>query len=205
MNFNVKRFVNSFFNSNSYILHHPDAKECWLIDCGDAEPIIEWLNEDGKILAGIFITHTHFDHIYGLNQILSNFSDCVIYTSQYGKEGLYSDKLNLSAYHQESFVLQSDSLQILKNADKIQLWENIAINTLTTPGHDRSCLSYLVEECFFTGDSYIPGQKVITTFPKSNKEQANESIQKIINLFLDNTIVFPGHGEYKKMGALRRF
>ena len=38
------------------------------------------------------------------------------------------------------------------------------------------------DECIFTGDAYIPGIKVVTSFPRSNKTQAAASETRIKEL-----------------------
>ena len=48
-----------------------------------------------------------------------------------------------------------------------------------TPGHDKSCLTYKVENNVFSGDSYIPGVKVIASFPNSDREDARISKERI--------------------------
>ena len=52
----------------------------------------------------------------------------------------------------------------------------------------------LTNDYIFTGDSYIPGFKVVTNLPKGNKIQALESVVKIKSLVEGRTIC-PGHGE----------
>ena len=61
-----------------------------------------------------------------------------------------------------------------------------------TPGHDPSCLCFRIAQALFTGDAYIPGVKVFTGFPYSDKKLAAESLQRIISL-ISRITVFPGH------------
>jgi glyoxylase-like metal-dependent hydrolase (beta-lactamase superfamily II) len=50
----------------------------------------------------------------------------------------------------------------------------------------------VTDESVFTGDAYIPGIAVVTNLPKGNKEQAKQSVQKILDLASYKTI-YPGH------------
>ena len=196
----VNKFVNSVFNSNTYILSIEKAQNCWLIDCGDAEVLIDWIQEHNKNLVGIFITHSHFDHIYGLNKVIETFPDCSIYTSQKGKEGLFSDKLNFSKYNGDRFIYQYDNISILEDYDFVELFPNVLMYAITTPGHDWSCLTYNSGNYLFTGDSFLPDYKIITKFPKSDKIQAKESLFKIKTMIkLGARNVYPGHGNIKKL------
>ena len=109
----IDQVINSVFNSNTYILSIKHAPDCWLVDCGDAEVLVGWITKNNKKLKGIFITHGHFDHIYGLNEIIQVFPDCIVYISQRGKENLYSEKLNISRYSGNSFIYRYDNLRVL--------------------------------------------------------------------------------------------
>ena len=167
-----------------------------MIDCGDNEEIIHWLQENSKTLSGIFITHSHFDHIYGLNILKKTYPQMKVYSSTNGVKGLYSSKLNMSHYHQEieDFIYEYNDIIEVQDMNKINLWPDVELEVMSTPGHDWSCLTYKVSDYLFTGDSYIPGTKVTTNFPKSNKEEAAASLEKI--LFLtgqENLTICSGH------------
>ena len=55
----------------------------------------------------------------------------------------------------------------------------LEVKVLATPGHDTSCLSYIIGDNLFTGDSYIPGIKVVAIWPKSDKKLAKESGERL--------------------------
>lgn len=184
--------VNSFFNSTTWILSKMKSNQVWLIDCGDSKPIIDYVNNNNLKLQGIFFTHTHYDHIYGLNELLVEYPDLIVYTSEYGKECLFSDKMNLSIYHENSFIYNGSDVRILQEGDRVPIFNDLYLNVIETPGHCPSCLTYFTEKQIFTGDSYIPGLKVVTKLPKGNKEIANNSINKIKKIAL-NKKIYPGH------------
>lgn len=164
-------------------------------DCGDSAPIIENINNRGLHLKGIFITHSHFDHIYGLDSIIDEYPETPIYISALGKEGLYSDKLNLSRYSLCPYVFQHYSvMKELKEGDTVYLYGSAGVEVYETPGHDRSCLTYKFGNCLFTGDAFIPGLKVSASFPNSNKVSAELSRQRILSLS-KGCRLYPGHGE----------
>jgi hypothetical protein len=50
----------------------------------------------------------------------------------------------------------------------------------------------VTDEAVFTGDAYIPGIAVVTNRPKGDKEQAQQSVQKILDLASGRTI-YPDH------------
>ena len=63
-----------------------------------------------------------------------------------------------------------------------------------TPGHCPSCLSYEVENNFFSGDSFIPGEKVVSKLPLGDKAKAQLSLHRILSLS-EGMKVYPGHGQ----------
>ena len=191
----ITKIVNSVFTSNTFILIDENSLDCWLVDVGDIEPILEAVGD--KEVKGIFITHTHYDHIYGINKLVERFPDCIIYTSQYGKEGLFSDKLNFSRYHADPILFQGNHIEVLEEGDEISLFPNVVLRTMYTPGHDWSSMSYYTDGVIFTGDSYIPNIKVVTSLPKSNKQEAQVSLDRILEL-CENRDIYPGHNEIVK-------
>lgn len=190
----VVRFVNSIYASNSYILKKEPFEKVWLIDCGDAKPILEWLSKNKKILNGIFITHTHFDHIYGLNDVVSKFPQCAVYTSIPGSGGLRSVKLNLSQFNETPFVYRLGGNRTLKEGNSIELFPDTFLQVFETPGHDWSCLTYKIANNLFSGDSWLPNGKVIANFPKSDQKLALQSEKRICELAA-NCVIHPGHGK----------
>lgn len=66
----VEYITNRAFNSRTYILTRPDCKKVWLVDCGDTDRVLELIN--GKAVEGVLLTHTHSDHIYGLESLIVN-------------------------------------------------------------------------------------------------------------------------------------
>jgi ribonuclease BN (tRNA processing enzyme) len=57
-----RQVLNYVLTSITYIISISDSSNVWLVDCGDAEGIINYLQDNNKILSGIFLTHTHYDH-----------------------------------------------------------------------------------------------------------------------------------------------
>ena len=105
-----------------------------------------------------------------------------------------SDKLNFSRYHNDPIILSGNNIKVLREGDKVELSTDINLEVFETPGHDKSCLTYKIDNNLFSGDSYIPGLKVIASFPNSNKIDAESSKERIKKI-AEGINLHPGHGD----------
>jgi len=194
----VNQIVNSLFTSNTYLISEDKFEWVWLIDIGDFRAVVNSLSSN-LYVKGVFITHSHFDHIYGINELIERFPDCKVYVSEDGKKGLFSDKLNLSYYHEDPVVFLGSNISILKEGDQIELYSNVFMDIIETPGHNLGCLTFKVLDHIFTGDSYIPGYEVVTKLKGGDKLQSQTSLKKIYShLTKPNIMLCPGHGPIYK-------
>ena len=186
----VKSAVGQVMDSVVYALSDGISNDYYLIDIGDFDAAQNLLPKEA-IVRGVFITHGHHDHILGLNKLKEAYPDCVVYASEECARMLASAKLNLSMYL-EMPMKYAGEVTILHDGDVVPLFEGINLTAIATPGHNPSCLCFEVENYLFTGDSYIPGVKVVTNLPGGSKKQAQESLKKILCLAKFRTIR-PGH------------
>jgi len=184
----VRQVVNRIFNSCTYVLSC--GGDTWLVDCGDVDRILPHIKGNVR---GVLLTHSHFDHIYGLNHLLALFPGLDILTNESGREGLLSDKLNFSRYHEEPFVLDApENIKIVNDGAIVSLFEGVSASAVYTPGHSPSCVTWMVNDMIFTGDSYIPGIKTVVSFPHSDKELAASS-EAMIKRLARQCHIYPGH------------
>lgn len=176
----------------TYILPVGNQRDCWLVDCGDVEKIIA----QGWNIRGVLLTHAHTDHIYGINKLLELFPDALIYTNAEGQKGLQNPKINFSRYHDdvEDFIISSpQNVRVIRNEGTLHIDGDLTVEVLFTPGHEPSCLSFIIGKNLFTGDAYIPGVKTVTTFPRSNKEEAERTVLKLKELERLGYNIMAGH------------
>lgn len=190
----VDYITNQLFCSRTYVLSTESSDEVWLVDCGDVERALDVLAV-GKRVQGVLLTHTHADHIYGINRLLELFPQAVVYTNLFGQGALSNPRLNITRYHSEIpdlVITHKKNVRLVAEKDRIILFENVVAEVFSTIGHDESCLTYRVGNHLFTGDSYIPKIPVVAKFPKSNKQQAVASEYRIKKL-AKGLVVWPGH------------
>ena len=194
---NCERFVNSRFTSNTYIIYHTDYDNVWVVDPGDTDIVFEWMQAHSKTtISGILLTHAHFDHIYGMNEIVSRYPECIIYISNnYGMKALSNPKINGSKYTDEGPVIVDQNAIIRFYVETMQIWNGVEMKTINTPGHsdDSQCLK--IDGMFFTGDTLIKDVRTVTKLKGGSVEKLEDSFRFIASLKSNKLKVMPGHGD----------
>lgn len=65
--------VKAFNDNYLWVFHEPRGAQACVVDPGDAEPVMAWLDRAGMQLAAILVTHHHGDHIGGVDALLRRF------------------------------------------------------------------------------------------------------------------------------------
>ena len=179
---------NKLLQSATYLIGN------YLIDCGDGDAILRLTQDNHTIIRGIFLTHCHLDHIYGLPKVLKHFPDAKIYCSGQTHKGLKDDTMNLSYLMPEvsfSFNYDENVVELFEGLHSI---DDIKLEMIICNGHSNDCQSYILGENLFTGDALLPFAKVFTKWPTSNKEIALESEHKLRQLAEEKKLIIqPGH------------
>lgn len=189
----IREIINSVFTSKTYILYKTGEDKAWLVDIGDIEPVLEFLQENRITVEGVFLTHGHFDHIYGLLALLEHYPACKVYATEFCKKSLASDKLNMSRYHEMPVVYNGDNVIVVHEGEKVSLFEQEpSMLFYETPGHNPGCLTMVLGDMIFTGDAYIPEVGVNTQLPYADKILAKQSMGRILKL-AEGKSIYSGH------------
>ena len=193
--YSVSHIINSVYTSRTYIIANETRTEYWLVDCGDVPPLMEKMSdfrEGSFVIRGVLLTHIHYDHFYGLPKLTELFPEIKVYTNEYGRKALANERMNMSRYHEDPINYVTDNVMVCEEGSRIELFEGLTAKVYETPGHNPSCLTFELGDYLFTGDSYIPGIKVVTNLPGGNKSLAQQSLERIKKLSLGK-IVCAGH------------
>lgn len=72
--------------------------------------------------------------------------------------------------------------------------DDLSVEVLSTIGHSEDCISLIIEDNIFTGDSHIPFAKVFTKWPTSDKVLAKDSEERLLRVIEERNLnVYPGH------------
>jgi hydroxyacylglutathione hydrolase len=162
------------------ILDWKTKKAAWVDPQSDIDTPLEALREHGFELQYILLTHTHWDHIAGVPELLKRFPALPVYVHEKDAGRLKEDARAKS--------------KPLHDGQKLPLGE-ISISVLHTPGHSAGECSYFLETdrpYLFTGDTIFIRDCGRTDFESGSNEQMFESIQRVKKL-LSNTVILPGH------------
>ena len=90
----VKRFIMNGLESNCYVVSNGNS--CYIVDIGgtDIESVKNYIEDSGKELRGLFLTHGHIDHIEGLNLICEAFKGVNVYIGKEDEKFLTDNNLN---------------------------------------------------------------------------------------------------------------
>lgn len=194
------RFINSRFTSNTYVIYSTDREDIWIIDPGDFSLVEEWMEKHSKSkITGVLITHAHFDHIYGANELYSKYPLTIFYVyNQIGIEILYDTKKNGSKYTEAPFELNEYAKVSIIEPEMI-LWNDCKIYNYYTPGHSEDSMCILLGNTLFTGDTLIKNIRTVTKLKGGSVEKLHESIKWIETLKGKGIIVCGGHEEPFKL------
>ena len=175
----IEAHTNSLFNSVTYRFG------AMIVDPGDV-----WRFEGAL---NVLLTHAHFDHIYGLNELLRLSPTAKVFTNASGREMLLDARKNMSFYNESPFVFDHpDRVVVVEEGDEVCLGEGLVALAVFTPGHNPSCITWVVGDAVFSGDALIPGVKTVTNLPGGDKVAAARSEERIRALKGARTL-YPGH------------
>ncbi|MCP5509389.1 MAG: MBL fold metallo-hydrolase [Chlamydiales bacterium] len=192
----IKTFPAGPFSTNAYVLI--DGSKGLIFDPapGSALAIIEALS-DVEVL-GIYLTHSHWDHIADAFQLKEKFNIPVFVHAL--------DSANLERPGSDGLPLMFPIQGLipdgfLSDGQKIYFNHNL-IEVIHTPGHSPGgvCFYFPEEGVLFSGDTLFKGTIGNLSFPTSNSDAMWQSLAKLAKL-PKNTRVYPGHGAATSIGA----
>jgi len=161
------------FGTNSYVIVCGSTRESVLVDApAEADKILARLQDTKPRY--ILITHSHFDHVWVLEELKS-------------KLGI---PVAVHPYDAEALPLRPEVL--LNDGDTVSFGK-IRLQVLHTPGHTPGSLCFLTGRYLIAGDTLFPGGPGKTNSP-ADLSQIIESITSKILVLPDDTQVYPGHG-----------
>jgi hydroxyacylglutathione hydrolase len=176
-----------------YFVGDPNSREVAVVDpAWDVDRIVEMAQENDLTITKILITHSHFDHINGVEALLNR-----------AKAKVYINKAEAEFMR----AVWPDLVKV-DSGDTIRVG-GVDITFLHTPGHTPGSQCFMVQNHLISGDTLFIGACGRCDLPGSNPEDMYHSLTQKLAKLDDHTIVFPGHNyaarPYSTIGDEKRF
>ena len=198
----VTGWVLGAVQTNCYCVYNEGEDSAVIIDPGDNGDIIGKRLEDKGLKAGaILLTHSHFDHIGGVKELVTLFN-CPVYACEDERELCESAELNLSLEFGRGLTLEN--VTYLPDGHEIDAC-GLKCTLIETPGHTKGscCYYFRDEDILFTGDTLFFSSVGRTDFPTGSSSTLVRSVKEKLLVLPDDTVCYPGHGEATTIGTER--
>lgn len=185
---------------NTYLIS--SKKTAIIIDPGAmCTQIKEFIRENqGKEFA-ILLTHNHFDHIGGADEVRS-LTGGKIYISSADEKGLYDNEINLS--ERFSVPLKPFKADVNFSGEETLHFSDIEVKTMWTPGHSMGSSCFIINNWLFSGDTLFRLSIGRTDFAYGDVKSMASSLIRLAQLNGDYD-VYPGHGEATRLSYEKEF
>ena len=207
----VTAFLDEATNTISYVVRDPTSRACAVIDSvldfdyasgrtstASADQIIAHIRDEGLAPIWLLETHVHADHLSAVPYIQRELGG--------GKIGIGAEIVTVQNIFGKVFnagtEFQRDGSQfdaLFREQDRFEIGA-LSGFVLHTPGHTPACLTYVIGDAAFVGDTlFMPDFGTARCdFPGGSAATLWDSIQKVLSL-QDDTRLFMCH-DYKAPG-----
>ena len=203
---NIRSLTCNDLQERCYIVWR-EAPRCAVVDpgcCGEDRLKLLWkvLDEEKLTPEAILLTHSHFDHIYAVKDLLDRFGDIPVYMHP-GEKSILRHVGVMPRY------------MGLPEPDADFLWTELAegplavagmeFEVIATPGHSPGSVCYLDREAgiLFSGDTLFAGSIGRSDLPGGEYDDLIRSILEKLLPLDPATRIFPGHGPSSTIGQER--
>ena len=206
----IAAFFDDATNTISYVVRDPNGSACAIIDSvldfdfasgrtdtQSADKLVGFVRDNNLDVKWLLESHVHADHLSAAPYIQTKVG---------GKIGIGSCITDVQEtfgkIFNEGTEFQRDGSQfdeLFVEGDTFDIGQ-LRGDVLHTPGHTPACMTYVIEDAAFVGDTlFMPDFGTARCdFPGGSSEKLFSSIQKILAL-PDSTRIFVGH-DYKAPG-----
>jgi glyoxylase-like metal-dependent hydrolase (beta-lactamase superfamily II) len=199
----VQAFFDHATNTVSYLVHDPDTKKAVIID-----PVLDFTPRNGRIAttsadalltaaAGqgldiiyVLETHAHADHLSAAHHLREVTGAPIVIGAQITQvQAIFGALFEADDVTHDGAAFD----HLLQDGDMLPLG-NLTIHALHTPGHTPACVTYVIGDAAFVGDTmFMPDYGTARAdFPGGSAHMLYGSIRKILDL-PPETRIFVGH------------
>ncbi|KCZ89557.1 MBL fold metallo-hydrolase [Hyphomonas jannaschiana] len=211
--------VTAFFDEPtftvSYVVTDPETKVCAVVDSvldfdpasgrtntESADEIIDFIQKNDLKVEWILETHVHADHLSAAPYLQEKLGGKIAIGAE-----IRTVQDTFGKIFNEGTRFQRDGSQfdkLMVDGDTFRIG-NIEAHALHTPGHTPACMTYVVGDAAFVGDTmFMPDYGTARAdFPGGDARTLYRSIKKVLSLppetrlFMCHDYKAPGRDEYK--------
>lgn len=200
----VQHFFDEQTNTFSYVVVDPISRKCAVIDSvldydaasattktTSADLVVNYIQENSLSVEWILETHVHADHLTASQYLKERLGGQIAMSKKIAiVQETFSSIYNLDIKH---FNAQQAFDHLFADHEQFKIGEFIAYN-IPTPGHTPACLSYVIGDAVFVGDTlFMPDYGTARCdFPKGSASVLFDSVKMLYQL-ADNIRVFLCH------------
>ena len=200
----IKHFFDAPTFTFTYVVHDSETKLGVVIDpvlnyepaagkctTESVKHLVNYVESENISIEYLLETHIHADHLSGTSALKNAIGGKVGIGSQVVQiQETFADVFNVES----SFTADGSQFDVLFEDDESFTVGKLQFKVWHTPGHTPACVSYLVEDSIFVGDTlFMPDYGTARTdFPAGSAQNLYHSIQRILSL-PDQTRIFLCH------------
>lgn len=189
----VRKFLAGPLGTNCYLVVNDKTGEAVIVDPASCpERLKDCVSQEGLQVRAILLTHAHFDHIMGIDDVMAVFGQMPVYVHEADRQMLESGRLNMSWDYGMNYSYRG----------AVSVWDGQRLSligtefqVIHTPGHTPGSVCYYVEpeEVLISGDTLFRESVGRTDFPGGSSSDLVRSVREKLFVLPENTQVYPGH------------
>ena len=200
----IGRIVLGVCQTNCYFVYEEGKNGVIVFDPADKGGYIyDKLQEKGFTVEAILLTHGHFDHIWGVEELKER-SGAKVYAYEEEKEVCERAEVNYSENAGRSCEVKADIY--VKDGEEISA-AGMTCRLIATPGHTKgSCCYYFeADKILLSGDTLFQESVGRTDLPTGSMSALVHSVREKLLPLPEEVKVFPGHGEATSIGHEKKY
>ncbi|MBN1604480.1 MAG: MBL fold metallo-hydrolase [Chitinispirillaceae bacterium] len=197
----IEKFVTGPIETNSYMVTNSEKSVLIVDPSSGCEELISVVKKHQYIPEGIIITHGHFDHIIGIDEILKAFPGTAVYVHRKEQVMLRNADLNGSVMIGWRWEYKGPVSDLEEGDVRIGSFD---LKVVAVPGHSPWGCALLFEKVCLCGDILFAGSVGRSDLSGGNGQLLVQGIKEKLLTLPDDTVVYPGHGGRTTIGREKR-